>query len=353
MSSFRDLRRHFGALPPGTVASLTSIAEARGTAAEALPRQNPGGLETLRRVATIQSTEASNAIENIHAPRARIEALVADKTTPANRSEQEIAGYRDVLALIHANRADIPFEPRYVEQLHGTLHRYVGIRDAGHWKRMDNEVSEVRPNGTRVARFTPVSAALTPRAMQDLHRQFARALQDGTFSPLLLCAAYVLDFTVIHPFRDGNGRMSRLITLWLLYIVGHDVGRYISIERLIDSSRETYYEALSLSTEGWHESEHDLAPWTGYFLGILIAAYRELESRSSTLGGRGSKKALIATFIDSLLTDEFTVSAVRENAPGISDAHISKVLAELKQTGVIEPLGTGRGARWRRLRRLN
>ncbi len=243
--------------------------------AEVLPRQNPAGLETLRRVAMIQSTEASNAIENIHAPRARIEALVAEKTTPENRSEQEIAGYRDVLATIHANGANIPFEPRYVEQLHGTLHSYVGDRDAGHWKRIDNEVSEARPDGTRVVRFTPVSAALTPEAMQDLHSELTRALQAGTYSPLLLCAAYVLDFTVIHPFRDGNGRMSRLITLWLLYIVGHDVGRYISIEQLIDNSRETYYEALRRSTEGWHDSEHDLEPWTSYFLGILLAAYRE------------------------------------------------------------------------------
>jgi Fic family protein len=297
------------------------------------------------------STRASRRVwMGAYAPRARIEALIAEKTTPENRSEQEIAGYRDVLALIHTNRAEIPFEPRYVEQLHGTLHKYVGVRDSGHWKRIDNEVSEVRPDGAKVVRFTPVSAALTPQAMQDLHRDFAGALQADTYSPLLLCAAYVLDFTVIHPFRDGNGRMSRLITLWLLYIVGHDVGRYISIEQLIYSSRETYYEALRRSTEGWHDSEHDLAPWTGYFLGILTAAYRELESRTGALGGRGSKKALITAFIDSLLTDEFTVSAVRENAPGVSDAHISKVLAELKQAGIIEPLGTGRGARWRRLR---
>jgi Fic family protein len=350
VSSFRDLARHFGALPPGTVASLTGIAEARGMV-EASRRQSPAGLETLRRVAMIQSTEASNAIENIHAPRARIEALVAEKTTPENRSEQEIAGYRDVLALIHTNRAEIPFEPRYVEQLHGDLHKYVGVRGAGHWKRMDNEVAEVRPDGTKVVRFTPVSAALTPQAMHDLHKELRGALEAGTYAPLLLCAAYVLDFTVIHPFRDGNGRMSRLITLWLLYIVGHDVGRYISIEKLIDSSRETYYEALRLSTEGWHDSEHDLTPWTGYFLGILIAAYGEFESRTSTLVGHGSKKALITTFIDSLPTDTFTVSAVRENAPGVSDAHISKVLAELKQAGIIEPLGTGRGARWRRLQR--
>jgi Fic family protein len=144
--------------------------------------------------------------------------------------------------------------------------------------------------------------------------------------------------------------MSRLIALWLLYNAGYDVGRYIRIEKLIDESRDSYYESLQLSTAGWHESEHDLGPWTGYFLGILVAAYRQLESRAGLLGGRGSKKALITTFIDSLLGDEFTVSAVRENAPGVSDAHISKVLGELRRAGIIEAIGSGRGARWRRLR---
>jgi Fic family protein len=347
MSSFRDLRRHFDALPPGTVASLTRIAEARGRA-DAFRRQSPAGLETLRQVALIQSTESSNAIENIHAPRARIEALVGERTTPTNRSEQEIAGYRDVLALIHANRADIPFRPSYVEQLHGSLYRYVGDRDAGHWKQLDNKVEEELPDGTRVERFTPVSAVSTPQAMQDAHEGFRRAQKLGIYEPALLCAAYVLDFTVIHPFRDGNGRMSRLITLWLLYIIGHDVGRYISIEKLIDDSKDTYYDALARSTRGWHEGEHDLQPWTSYFLGILIAAYGEFEGRTSVLVGRGSKRALITTFIDSLLTNTFTISAVRENAPGVSDGYINKVLGELKQAGIIEPLGTGRSARWRR-----
>jgi Fic family protein len=186
--------------------------------------------------------------------------------------------------------------------------------------------------------------------MRDLHERFGRELAQGTYDPLLLCAAYVLDFTVIHPFRDGNGRMARLITLWLLYVVGHDVGRFISIEKLIDESKESYYETLHESTYRWHTGEHDLAPWTGYFLGILIAAYREFESRATAIVGRGSKKALITTFIDSLMTDEFTVAAVRQAAPGVSDAYISKVLGELKKAGLLEPVGTGRGARWRRLR---
>lgn len=348
MSSFRDLAHHFGALAPGTVAALTSIAEARGRA-DLYREQSPARLETLRKVALIQSTEASNAIENIHAPLARIEALVAEKTAPQTRSEQEIAGYRDVLAIIHANGADIPFEPRYVQQLHGYLHRYVGDRDAGQWKKIDNEVEERLPDGSRVVRFKPVSAALTPTAMEDLHGDFRRALDTGIYSPLLLCAAYVLDFTVIHPFRDGNGRMSRLITLWLLYIVGHDVGRYISIEKLIDSSRETYYEALAGSTGGWHDGEHDLVPWISYFLGILLAAYKELESRTEALAGRGSKRALVANFIDSLMVDEFTIADVRQAAPGVSDGYMNRVLADLKREGAIKSLGTGRSARWRRL----
>jgi Fic family protein len=348
VSSFDDLDRHFGALPPATVSALTAIGEAKGRA-DLYRQQNPSGLETLRQVALIRSTEASNAIENIHAPRPRIEELVAEKTTPQDRSEQEIAGYRDVLATIHANGAAIPFELRYVMQLHGNMHRYVGTRDAGKWKTLDNTVEEELPDGAKAVWFVPVAALLTPQAMDDLHAAFGRALSDGTYSPLLLAAAYVLDFTVVHPFRDGNGRMSRLITLWLLYIAGHDVGRYISLEKLIDDSKETYYEALRSSTRGWHEGTHDLAPWTSYFFGVLLAAYREFESRTGVLAGRGSKRKLIETFIDSLMVDEFTIADVREAAPGISDGYINRVLGDLQNQGRIESLGTGRSARWRRL----
>ena len=282
--------------------ALLAIAEARGRE-EVFRRQNPGGLETLRGVALIQSAEASNAIENIHAPRERIEALVAETTTPENRSEQEIAGYRLVLDQIHSNGASIPFEPRYVEQLHGYLARFTGDRTAGHWKRLDNVVEERHPDGAVVVRFQPVSADETPDAMNRLHAGFARAMQESKYASLLLAAAYVLDFLVIHPFRDGNGRMARLITLWLLYICGHEVGRYISIEKLIEQSKETYYESLARSTVGWHEDAHDLGPWTDYFLGIINAAYREFESRTGLVSGRGSKRALITTFIRSSLSE--------------------------------------------------
>jgi Fic family protein len=162
---------------------------------------------------------------------------------------------------------------------------------------------------------------------------------------------HVLDFLVIHPFRDGNGRMSRLITLWLLYICGHEVGRYISVEKLIEESKETYYEALERSTTGWHDDEHDLGPWTDYFLGIIIAAYDAFESRASLVNGRGSKRALITACVRSSLADEFAVAQIRDAAPAVSDAYISKVLAELKEAEITEPIGRGRGARWRRLQR--
>jgi Fic family protein len=349
VNSFSDPARHFGALPPQRVRSLLTIAEARGRE-EVHRGQNPVGLKTLREVALIQSTEASNAIENIHAPRARIEALVADKATPRNRSEQEIAGYRFVLDQIHANGAAIPFEPRFVLQLHGDLSRFTGDSTAGKWKGLDNKVEERHPDGVVVERFRPVSAQLTPQAMEDLHAGFARVTQAELYSPLLLSAAYVLDFLVIHPFRDGNGRMARLITLWLLYISGHEVGRYISVEKLIEESKETYYDALQRSTVGWHDDKHDLGPWTDYFLGIIIAAYKAFESRTPLISGRGSKRALITAFVRSSVTDEFSIAQIREASPGVSDAYIGKVLSELKEAGVIESIGRGRGARWRRLR---
>jgi Fic family protein len=348
MRSFADLERHFGSSTPQRVESLTCIAEARGRE-QAFALQHPAGLDTLREIAVIQSTEASNAIENVRAPRARIAALVSERTTPRNRSEQEIAGYRYALERIHANGDDIPFEPRYVEQIHGYLYRFTGDRTAGRWKRLDNAVEERHPDGSVVERFTPVPADETPDAMERLHGAFNRAFDDRSYPPLLLSAAYLLDFLVIHPFRDGNGRMARLIALWLLYIAGHEVGRYVSVEKLIEESRETYYASLARSTSGWHDGTHDLGPWTDYYLGILIAAYDQFETRTQAVQGRGSKKALVKSFIRGSLSDEFTVAEIREAAPGVSDAHISKVLGELKSAGVAEPIAKGRNARWRRL----
>jgi Fic family protein len=327
--------------------ALAGIDLARGRE-EAFREQHPEALKTLTQIARIQSTEASNAIEQITAPRRRIEALVADKTTPANRSEEEIAGYRAVLDTIHASARDIPFTPKVVEQLHRDLYQFTSV-PAGRWKTVENAIEEERPDGSTFVRFQTVAAAETPAAMDELHERYARELTAGQHHPLLLVGCYAFDFLAIHPFRDGNGRMGRLLTLLALYQADYEVGRFISLERLISDSRETYYDALQAAGHGWHDGRHDIKPWLRYFLGIMAAAYREFGARAVVVAGRGAKQAAIKQFIRSSVSDEFTVADIRRVAPGVSQSYLSKTLARLRDDGIVEPVGAGRGARWRRL----
>ncbi len=266
-----------------------------------------------------------------------------------DRSEAEIAGYRSVLDTIHASALQIPFRPSVVEQLHRVLYQFTGV-PAGRWKTVENPIEEVRPNGNSFVRFTTVPASDTPAAMDELHERFERASRSGDYHPLLLAGCYVFDFLAIHPFRDGNGRLSRLLTLLLLYQAGYEVGRYVSLERLVQQSSETYYEALRAAGIGWHTDEHDIWPWLEYLLGIVAAAYREYESRVTVVTGRGSKREAIRQFIRHSITDEFTVADVRRAAPASSQSYISKTLAAMRDEGLIEPVGTGKSARWRRLR---
>ena len=187
--------------------------------------------------------------------------------------------------------------------------------------------------------------------MEELHQRFEQAWQADQYHRLLLAGAYTLDFLVIHPFTDGNGRMSRLLSLLLLYKSGYEVGRFVSIEQLIEQSKETYYEALAASTERWHEAKHDLRPWLTYFLGVLTAAYREFEPRAeAATAGRGSKAELVKSFVRSNLSEAFTFADVKRASPGVSDEYIRQILRELRDAGVIEGTGAGRGAGWRRLR---
>lgn len=349
MQTFRDLERHFASVPASLVDLLTSADRSAGRQ-QAYAQQHPEQLKGLRQVALIQSAEASNAIENIVAPRRRIEALVNETTEPKNRSEQEIAGYRFALDVLHANARQIDFEPKFVEQIHGYLGRYTGGSTTGHWKGLDNQVEERRPDGTTVVRFVPVSAAATPAAMEELHTLFNHARAAKGYHHLLLTSAYVLDFLVIHPFRDGNGRMARLLTLWLLYLGDYEVGRFISLEKLVEESRDSYYEALQQSTVGWHEGAHDIRPWAGYLLGVINAAYREFDTRTDVVRGRGSKQMLVKRFIATSLSNEFSIQDIRQASPGVGDSTIKRVLAELKKQQIIKPLGRGRGAKYERLR---
>ena len=347
MHTFRDLDKHFGLLPAHLVNALAQIEAGRGRQ-EAFKRQSPMVLETLRDVAVIQSVEASNAIENITAPSKRIRELALDKTTPKNRPEAEIAGYRRVLSEIHTNAASIPFSENVLKQFHGWLYSFTSVR-AGEYKFGENDVREYHPDGTEVIRFRPVLKADTPRAMQELHERFDRAWHEGEYHRLLLLAAYVFDFLMIHPFQDGNGRMSRLMTALLLYHADYEVGRYVSWEKLINDSRETYYGALSNSTDGWHDGDHSLHSWLSYLLGVLISAYRAFESRIETATIRGSKSAAVRAFVRTSISDVFTVADIREAVPHIGHGQLGRVLRELKDAGVIERESLGRNASWRRL----
>ena len=311
-------------------------------------KQIPQALETLRQAAVIQSTESSNRIEGVTAPLKRIQSLVAEKTTPRNRSEQEIAGYRDVLNTIHANHADIPFTTGIVLQFHRDLYQYAG--EGGRWKPADNEIVERHPDGKMVVRFRPVPAFATPEHMERLHERFRAACDEGKIEPLFLIAAYVLDFLCIHPFFDGNGRMARLLTLLLLYRAGYEVGRYISLERIVERSKESYYDVLQKSSIGWHEGRHDLIPWTEYFLGIVTAAYKELEERVGTLtSARGAKSEMVLDAIRATF-GEFSVKELQARCPHVGIDLIRRILREQRQAGNLECLGRGPDARWRRLR---
>lgn len=350
MTTFANVDAHLGRIPADIGMMLREIDQAQGRQ-EAFRLQHPQSLEALTQVARIQSTEASNAIEGITAPRARIKALVAGDATPRNRSEAEIAGYRKVLDLIHSTSPDaIDFTANIVRQLHRMLFELTPRPGAhGRFKPVDNTVEEVLPDGTRRIRFQPVPAWATEDAMRTLHNGYTSCAESGRYHPLLLTASYVLDFTVIHPFSDGNGRMSRLLTSQLLYRHGYEVGRFVSLERVIAETKETYYESVAAATMGWHTAEHDVYPWIRYFLGVLIAAYAEFEARVGTLGGRGSKREAVRQFVRSSLADTFRLDDVRHACPGVSDDHIRNVLAELRGEGVLSAATRGRGATYRRL----
>lgn len=348
MQSFRDLDRYLGMTPAALLRQLSEIDTAKGRQ-EMYRRQHPQVLRTLRELARVQSVEASNAIENITAPPMRIKDLVAEKTTPRNRSEAEIAGYRAVLDLIHSDATAIPFKPSIVEQLHRDLYQFTGTR-AGRWKKLDNSVEEERPDGTRRVRFKPLSARETPDAMDELHQRFNNAWEQDTYHRLLLTGAYILDFLVIHPFSDGNGRMSRLLTLLLLYHGDYEVGRFISLEKLIDQTKESYYEALHVSTANWKDGTHDLVPWLSYFLGIVVAASAQFEERVGMVaGGRGAKADAIKLFIRSRTSATFRVEDLRQAVPGASDVYIREVLRKLRAQGALSQSGRGPNAEWQRI----
>jgi Fic family protein len=311
--------------------------------------QAPQALEALREVALVQSVESSNRIEGVTAEPERLEALVAQKTMPADRSEQEIAGYREALSLIHSGGSHIwPVTNGVVLQINRAMNSFMPD-PGGVWKVTDNDIVEWTPEGERRVRFKPVPAHLVEDAMRELNSGLGQEWERGLIDPLVLSSAYVLDFLCVHPFIDGNGRMSRLLTLVLLYRGGIDVGRYISIERVVEDSRETYYEALAKSSQGWHEGRHDLVPWLDYYCGVLLSAYRELESRVDAVKTpKGAKRDLV---MDSVrrLPARFRFADVEREWPGVSRQTIERALGQMREAGEIRLLGRGRDATWERV----
>lgn len=325
--------------------SLKAIGEFKGKQA-LFARQTPEILESLKNVAQIESAESSNRIEGVTAPRARVEALIAADAKPEDRSEQEIAGYRDALARVHESSEHTAFTVATIRHLHGMLYRYMPD-EGGEWKHIDNRIVETNPDGSiKDVRFEPLSAKETPDAMEQFVRNYARTIETERLEPLIIVPLAVLDFLCIHPFPDGNGRISRLITLLLLYHFDYQVGRYISIERVIEDSKTTYYECLKASSQGWHEGAHDPHPWLNYFWGMLLRAYSEFEERVGEVRSkRISKSEQIRLAIERRAVP-FAISEIEKELPHISHDMIRNVIREMRDEGAITSTGKGRGAKW-------
>ena len=299
-------------------------------------------LSELLEIAKIQSTEASNRIEGIITTDDRLKKIVMNKTTPKGRSEREIAGYRDVLNTIHENYDFIPVRPGMILQLHRDLYKFSNSAIGGNFKNSDNIIAEELPDGTKRVRFQPVPAWETSEAMDSLCSALQEALTDPELDPLLLMPMFILDFLCIHPFNDGNGRMSRLLTLLLLYRSGYFVGKYISLERLIADSKTTYYEVLQDSSTGWHEGTNDYLPFVRYMLGIVVAAYREFVSRVDVLITRGLSKPERVREIIRSTTGKITKTQIMKQCPDVSQKTVERALTEMLGSGEIIKIGGGR-----------
>ena len=323
---------------------LNDIAEARGRQGFFV-RQSPQALRSLRDTAVIQSAESSNRIEGVTVARDRLYPLVLGKAKPRDRSEQEVQDYRRGLNTIQTDYDSLAIAPDTLRRLHALCQSASG--DAGQYKRADNDIEEFPPGRPPVVRFRCVSAEETPAAVDEHCLRYRHALDQDNLPPLIAIAALVLDFLCIHPFRDGNGRVSRLLTLLALYQNGFEVGRYISLERLVEDSREDYYASLQISSLGWHQGTHDLAPWFNYFFAIIRRAYVELEERSGEFNAsRGAKSEQVLAAIRAQ-PGEFRVNDLLRACPGVSREWIRKLLARLKKSGVVTCEGRGPSARWR------
>ena len=304
-------------------------------------KQKPQELEKLVEIAKIQSTEASNAIEGIVTTNTRIRQLMEEKTTPRNRDEKEIAGYRDVLGIIHESFDAIPITQNYILQLHKILFSHLGNPAAGKTKTVQNYISATFPDGHTETLFIPLEPYETPEALDRICEEYNRVIGNAELEPLIAIPVFIHDFLCIHPFNDGNGRMSRLLTTLLLYRSGFYVGKYISLEAKIAKHKDLYYDALSASQNGWHEGSNDPVPFIKYLLGTILAAYRDFEDRFALVEIKRSALDMVRLATQYKI-GRFTKQDIRELCPSISISSIEGALRKMVDNGEIKREGSGK-----------
>ena len=328
-------------LTPEIVRLLTKIHEFKGEQNLFIEAKSDV-LTQLVEIAKIQSTEASNKIEGIYTSDERLKKIVHDKTKPQTRNEREIAGYRDVLATIHENHDYIPLKSTMILQLHRDLYKFSGMNFGGAYKTSNNIISERDAQGNETIRFQPVDAWEAAPSIEAACKAFDDALKNDEQDPLLLIPMFILDFLCVHPFNDGNGRMSRLLTLLLLYRAGYIVGKYISIEKLIEQSKETYYETLQQRSCDWHEEANDYHPFVRYTLGVIVAAYRDFSTRVEILSVKEISKPKRIQEIIKTTIGKITKTELINKCPDISQTTIQRTLNDLLKQGLIIKHGGGR-----------
>ena len=333
------------AIPSDIVSFLVRILEFKEKQ-ENFYCQQPDVLSKLVEVAKIQSTGASNRIEGIHTSDQRLRELKDEHVAPANRDEEETLGYRTVLDTIYESHNYIHISPNVILQLHRDLYKFSPYGFGGAFKSADNIIQESDASGVKRVRFQPVPAYETAASVDALCNTYNEIADRKKAEPLLVDILFILDFLCIHPFNDGNGRMSRLLTLLLLYRHGYMVGKYISIESLIEKTKDSYYATLKQSSEHWHEGKNDIWPFVRYMLGVLLAAYRDFESRVAVISdAKMTKEERIRKFADEKV-GLFTKAEIIQSCPDIAATTIEKVLSEMKREGIIKTVGAGRGTKW-------
>lgn len=310
--------------------------------------QTPQILETLKAAAIIQSTESSNRMEGITVEPERLKEILQKKNKPQDRPEAEILGYRNVLAKIHTQFETIPISTATILNFHEEMLKGSGIK-GGQWKQKDNLIEERLPDGKWRTRFVPTPARETPYYMEETLKTFNRLWEEEKISRLLLIPSFVLDFLCIHPFTDGNGRISRLLTVLLLHKAGYEVTRFISLERIIEDSKESYYATLLKASQNWKEGRHEIQSWWEYFLATLISSYEELEKRIGQIQqSRGAKTALVLNMIENM-PSEFGISDLERACPTVGRDMIRVILNRLRKEGRLRMIQAGRKAKWRKV----